>query len=442
MKVNIPQKFRIGNLLYNKRFTIVLSIVIAFSLWLGIELIENPTRKQTFADIPVVVTIDNTAASDSALGITSDVASQKVTVTVEGPNHIVSSLRAEDISLYASTIDIDTKGTFPLEVKSTNDSKRSGYEITKIEPATISVSFDYIDSKEYTLVPKLIGVSIEDTDSGLIIENPVIANSQQSTITVKGPRSIIEQIASVGTIAEVNRPLSATETFDSDIVLYNDKGEAIYRFTADGKVYNPENREVTNSNLTLSFTSVKVTQPISKKKTVNCVAAFSNLPSGITADDIKYKLSQKTITIIGTPEIIDKVENISLSTIDFRTVSTTDYKFDVSPILPDGVRILEGEEVFQVTIDVSKYEETTIEIKDIRCINLNNDVKAKTSKSIRVKICAPAEIIADIKAGDLYIIIDLADKTVGEHTCEAVVKSEKYDDFWQLGTYSVSVTIY
>lgn len=439
MKFSIPQKYRLSTLLYNKKFTVVLSVVLAFALWLGIAMTENPVRQQTFTDIGASVTLEGTAAADLGLGIISDVASQRFSVTISGPNYIVSSLKAEDFSLSASTIDINSAGTFNLEVTATSNSNKSGYTITSVSPSSIDVTVDFIDTKEFTIVPKLIGVSASE---GLVAETPVISDSQQSTVTVKGPRSTIEKIATVGTIAEVNDTLATSQTFNSDVVLYDVNDKILYRYTADGTVYDANENIVTNSYLTLSFTNVKVTQPISKKKTVNCKAVFSNLPAGMTDEDVKYKLSQSKVTVIGTPEIVDKIENISLSPIDFRTVSTTASSFEVSASLPDGVKFLENIEFFTVDIDVSGYAETTLEIKNIRCLGLSSDLKAKTDKSIRVKLCGPQNVIKNIKASDLFAVIDLTDKTAGDYTVEAVIKSDLYDNVWQIGTYSTSVTLY
>lgn len=440
MKFSIPQKYRLGTLLYNKKFTVVLSIVLAFALWLGISMTENPVRQHTFTDISASVTLEGTAAADLGLGIISDVASQRFSITVSGPNYIVSSLKAEDFSLSASTIDINSAGTFNLKVTPTSNNNKSGYTITSVNPSSIDVTVDFIDTKEFTIIPKLIGVSASE---GLVAETPVISDSQQSTVTVKGPRSTIEKIATVGTIAEVNNTLSTSQTFNSDVVLYDSNDKMLYRYTADGTVYDANQNIITNSYLTLSFTNVKVTQPISKKKIVNCKAVFNNLPAGITDQDVKYKLSQSKVTVIGTPEIIDKIDNISLSPIDFRTVSTTSNSFEVSASLPDGVKFLENiDNVFIVDIDVSEYAETTIEIKNIRCLGLNGNLKAKTAKSIRVKLCGPKNVINNIKASDLFAVVDLTDKKAGDYTVEAVVKSDVYNNVWQIGTYSTSVTLY
>ncbi len=440
MKFNIPQKYRLSNLIYNKKFIVILSVVLAFALWLGIAMTENPIRQQTFTNLSASVTLEGTAAADLGLGIISDVASQKFSVTVSGPNYIVSSLKAEDFSLSASTIEINSAGTFNLELAASNITGKSGYTITSISPSTIDVSVDFIDTKEFTIVPKLIGVSASE---GLVAETPIISNSQQSTVTVKGPRSTIEKIASVGTIAEVNSTLSTSQSFNSDVVLYDSNDKILYRYTADGTVYDANQNIITNSYLTLSFTSVKVTQPISKKKVVNCKPVFNNLPAGLTAENIKYKISQSKVTIIGTPEIVDKIENISLSAIDFRNVSKTANSFEVSATLPDGVKFLESIDVFFVEIDTAKYAEVTLDVKNTRCLGLSGGLKAKTDKLIKnVKLCGPADVIKNIKQSDLFAVVDLTDKAAGDYTVEAVIKSDLYDNVWQVGTYSTSITLY
>lgn len=439
MKINIPQTLRISNLLYNKKFSIVLSLLLAFALWLGIAMTENPVRQQTFTDVAATVTLEGTAAADLGLGIISDVASQKFSVTVSGPNYIVSSLKAEDFMLSASTIDINSAGNYSLEVVATSNSNKSGYVVTSIIPSTIDVVCDFIDTKEFTIVPKLIGVSAAE---GLVAETPVISDSQQSTVTIKGPRSTMEKIASVGTYAQVNSTLSTSQTFNSDVVLYDSNDKVLYRYTADGTVYDANENIVTNSYLSLSFTSVKVTQPISKKKVVACKPVFVNLPSGITENNLKYTLSQSKVTVIGTPEIVDKLDSISLSTIDFRNVSTTSNSFEVSATLPDGVKILENIDAFYVDIDMSSYSIKSLEIKNIRCLGLDGSLKAKTDKSVFVKICGPSQVIKNINVSDLFVVVDLTDKAAGDYTVEAVIKSDVYDSVWQLGTYNTSVTLY
>ena len=74
MKIKIPHSLRLSNLVYNKRFTIPLSIILSFALWLGISMVQNPIRTQTFTDVTASISVEGTLASEMGLGIVSDVA--------------------------------------------------------------------------------------------------------------------------------------------------------------------------------------------------------------------------------------------------------------------------------------------------------------------------------------------------------------------------------
>lgn len=439
MKKAVPIDVFLRKLLYNKRFTIPLSVILSFAIWLVAMINRNPVREQVFTDVTANISIENTAASEMGLGIVSDVSRQKFTVTVSGPNYIVSSLKAEDFLLSASVTDINSAGTFSLKIEGTRNSGKSGYKFVSINPSVIDVTFDYIDTKEFTVVPKLIGVGAAD---GLVAETPVVSSAEQSSVTIKGPRGIIEKIASVGALAEVNKTLSTTQSYDAGLVLYDGDGNIIYRYYQDGKIVDGSDNAVESNNLVLSFASVKVTQPISKKAVVNVAVSFSNLPSGITADMLNYSVDHSTVTVIGTPDIIDSMTSASLSAIDFRNVSSTSSSFEVSATLPDGVKLLDNIDYFTVTVDTSDFKEVVLNVNDIRIQGLEQSLTAKKESSIRnVKICGPSAVVSKLKSRDFYAVLNLLDKSAGEHTVEADIKSDTYNNVWQVGSYSTTVII-
>ncbi len=418
----LKAKLNLKSLLYNKRFTIPFSVFVAFVLWLIIMINQNPIRQQTFNDISANVSLENTVVSEMGLGIINDVTSQKFTVTLSGPNYIVSSLKPEDFILNAVVTDVNAAGTYTLDIVGARNSSKSGYTFANITPASIEVTFDFIDTKEYTVIPKLVGVGAAE---GLVAETPIINGLENGMITVKGPRSVIDKIGSVAAYAEVNKTLDSTQTYDANIVAYD----------VDGK-------EIDMKNLVIDTPSVKVSVPISKKATLPVVAAFNNLPSGFKDKDIKYTIDHKTVTVVGPPEVIEKMNSVTLSPIDFTTVSSSSGKFEVSLVLPDGVKLLDNIDVFFVTIETSGYKEKTVTISDIRFKGLASSVKANAGKTIKnVKICGPEAVIKKIKSGDLYATIDLTDRTAGEYTVDARIASTKYNNVWQVGTYSVAVTI-
>ena len=439
LKIRLPFKINLSRIIANKKFCVVFSLILSFAIWLSVMINQNPVREQVFTDISANISIENTAASDLGLGIISDLTSQRFTVTLSGPNYVVSSLSSDDFILSADVSGINSAGIHKLTVYGNRNSSKSGYTFKSISPSSVEVLFDYIDSKELTVVPKLVGVSAAE---GLVAETPVVANSEQSTVIVKGPRATIEKISSAGSYANVNRSLSATETFDSNVVLYDAEGEILYSFRPDGSVIDKNGNTVTNSYLSLSFTTVKVTQPISKKVTLPVKATFTNLPSGMSLDDISYSIDHSNVTVIGTPDVVLNMDYVVLAPIDFTSVSSSSNKFEVSASMKDGVKIFDTIDYFTVAIDTSSYTERIFNISNFKFTGLDSDLSAVADGSVKnVKICGPKDILSELKASDLYAVADLSAKSEGSYTVSVIVKSDKYNTIWQVGSYKVFVNI-
>lgn len=436
----MKNKFVLRDLLYNKKFTVTLSLLLSFIVWLVVMTSRNPIREQTFTDLAANITVENTSAGERGLGIVSDILSQKFTVTVSGPNYVVSQLKPADILLSASVVDVTDAGEYELDIVATRNSSLDGYTFTSVSPNKIKVLFDYMDgSKDFTVTPKLIGVG---ATSGLEAETPIVANSEQSTVNIKGRRSVIDKIDSVVAYAEVNKTLSATETYDTDLILYDKNGNVLYRYAFDGTVFDKNDTKVENNYLTLSAASVKVTQPISKRAKVPVEVTFSNKPSGYTKEMFTYTVDHSVVTVIGAPDVIDKLQKITLSPIDFRDISTQSTGFEVSATLPDGVKILDNIEYFTVNINLRGYIEKTFTVSEIKTSGINSSLTASVSGNIKnVKICGPAAIVNKIKPTDLYAAADLRDKSAGTHTIDAVIKSNAYPTVWQVGSYTATVTL-
>lgn len=419
--LNFLSSFSLKKLLYNKRFTVPFSIFLAFVLWLVIVTKETPIIKRSFADMTVNINLENTFASENGLSMIGDISSQKFTVVVRGPSYLVSSLKSDDFNIYASAASVDAPGEYKLDVTATPLSSNSGYEVLSVSPSTVQISFDYIDTKEFTIKAVAEGATAKE---GLIAESGVVSGTENDTVTITGPRSIINKIATVTAFAEVDKTLSVSEVFDADIILYDDNG-----------------KEIDVTNLTLSTTEVKIMVPISKKKTVPIVVDFSNLPDGFDKESLSYTVDHKSVTVIATPETVDKTEKVTLSSIDITKVSKSSSSFDVSAKLPDGVRLLDNIEHFTVKINTSNYAEKTIKVSNVNALNIKSGLKSDEMPIVNVKICGPRNVINKLKASSVYATVDVANKKAGEHSLEAVIKFKNNDNVWAVGTYTTTVTI-
>lgn len=419
---NSINNFSIRRLLYNKKFAVSFSFLSAFIFWLVIVINQNPVREQTFKDIPVTISLSNTVAEENGLNIVGDISDEKFSVTVSGPSYIVSGLKTEDFSLYASAAEITQPGEYNLEVVGSKNSAQAGYSFVSIYPSTITVKVDYFDTKAFNVIPKLIGISANE---GLIAETPVVSGTENDTITISGPRAVMETIDTVAAYSEVNRTLASSETFDADIILYD-----------------KELNVISKENLTLSSTTVKVAVPISKKASVKVVPEFSSIPSGLSKKSLKYSLNYSSVNIIGPPDVVSSISEISLSAIDFSDISVNSNSFDVEAVLPDGVKILDSIEYFNVTVDTSGYIEKTFNVSKTEHANLPNGLKVNSITGVKnVTVCGPEDVISKLKASDLYAVVDLTDKSAGEYTVDAVIKSNLYDTIWQVGKYTTTVKI-
>lgn len=412
------KNFSIKTLFFNKKFAVSFSVVVAFVFWLVITIDQNPERELTFNNVPVSISVKGTVLEELGIDVVSKNIDETVSVTVNGPSYIVSSLSADDLLVSASVSHIVEPGLYSIDLVASKVSGNSGYNIVSISPSSVNLSFDYIDTKEFTVTAQAEGVS---AISGLIAESPVVSTSEDSVITVKGPRKEIERISKVSAVVSDVETLSATGSFDGQIVLYDEN-----------------NNVIDTSLLTLSKPSVKVSVPIFKKATLKLIPSFKNAPSG---SSLKYSFDQEDIvTVKGPPETIDTMASVSLSAIDYNEISLSNTSFTVTPVLPDGVKLDDNIASITVTFDLSHYAEKTLNVNQINTVNLPDGLSASVSAVKNVRVCGPKSVIDKLSASDLTATVDLTGKTSGEYSVVVSLSSE-HSNIWAVGTYNVSVNI-
>ena len=84
----------------------------------------------------------------------------------------------------------------------------------------------------------------------------------------------------------------------------------------------------------------------------------------------------------------------------------------------------------------------TFTVSSVRYKGLSAGLNATSDTVIRnVRICGPKNVIAKLKDNMFYAMVDLSDKAAGEHTVSAVIRSDSYNNVWQVGSYSAMVKI-
>ncbi len=414
----------VHQLFSHRRFTMIFSLISAFIFWLIITLNQNPIRTATFGNVEIRLEMQGSAAGTMGLDIISEDYPKTATVTVEGPNYIVSALKAGDIVAQADLSDVTEAGEYTLVLKGEKQNGTSGYTITSVSPATIRVNFGYVDTREFPVSAKADGISAV---TGLVADEAVVSSAGDNTVTVSGERSRIEKIDKVVAVVSDTETLSASKTYDATIELYDENGNVLDK-----------------NGLTLSGEKVKVTVPICRKKELTVVPTFSGEPVEGAGLRLLAGLSHYSVTVIGPPTTVDEMTELPLSKIDFSEISPSNHEFEASFILPDGVRVLNNIENVTVSMDMTGYgtQTFTVGANQIQFTNLSAGLTAQTSPVRNVVFCGRRSAVEAISSDDLYAEVDLSGKTAGDYSVTITVKCRRGLTVWQVGTSHITVTVH
>ena len=409
----------LSKLFYNKKFVIAFSLISAFLLWLIVTLVENPERQITFSNINITMSM-NDQASESGLEVIST-SNTTANVTVSGPSYVLSTLTANDISVIAQLNEINESGEFPINLNATC-AKSGEIEIVAVSPSKISAVFDYRDTKQFALEVLADGVTC--SDNTLTRGNPVVSNAEDATLSITGPRNELLKIARVVAKTDVVEAIAVSKSYDAGIVLYD----------AESNVIDP-------ALFTFSTDRVNITVPILLERTLPLKASFINVPKAYSEKPINHTISVDKLTVLGPQSVVSEMEYISLSAIDFDTISTQKNTFEVAIELPNGVKCADNVTTVSVSIDTANYMQKTVNIDNFKFDNVPAGLKATAGTVKNVVICGPRNVVSKIKEGNLFATADLSGKTAGKYTVLVRIVANDDSAVWQVGSYEVSVTI-
>lgn len=421
--MRIFNNFCFRKLLFNKKIAILLSVLTAFVFWLVIVIDQNPEREQTFSNLPIEITTEGTVWGDQGLEVVNEI-TQKASVTVFGPNYIVSSLKSDDIKISADLSSVDGAGNYTINLTAIRNSDQTGYSFINVSPSSINVQLDYFDQKVFTITPKVEGYQKIE---GFVYDDAVVANSDEGTVSIKGPRSVVSKISSVIAYAFTDKTLETTTTFDGDL-----------------KFLDADSNEIDSRKLELTSEYVKVSVPVYKTKTIKFKPSYINSSNLSVVETLNtcYSADINTFTVAGPPEVIDSLDNIEFTPIDVTKLSSKNTVFEVTPVLPNGVRIMDGFETVSVSYNMSAF--TVKKIRISRFENENTLVSGLTAEyggEIYVEVCGKKSVLNTLSENDYFLSVDLSNATKGESLVKATVKNDKNAAVWQTSVCEIKVVI-
>ena len=413
-----------SRLMKNRKFLIVLSLVLSFVIWYGFKQYYNPTSTRNIKNVPISFDISNTAVASNNLEIiTADAEDAEVVITGRTAN--IMKYSASDITLTPSLVDINKAGEYTVALNYTKSSILSDFDVVSISPKTVTIFVDSVATRTFDkIVPEANGITAPE-GSGLIKETPYITDAGNSTFTVSGAQTKVDKIDKVVLRTDKNKEISATAQFEAKIVLLDKKG-----------------KEISKEGLDLSFEKANITVSISKTKEVNVNAVFNNAPEKLFCD---YSLDVSKVTLIGDPKTLDSLQKADLVAIDYTTVSTENNEFECQFNLPAGVRVHDGPDKVKVTIDTSKVRYKTVKVDNLKVTNVNSSLgTVELNNAISVDVYGDRSDVAKVTAANLVVTVNLSELTKpGQYTVPATIKvgSGDFKTLW-VSTYNKEFTAY
>ncbi len=401
------KNFSIRKLLFDRKIVMILSLVVALVFWLIITLDQNPERRRQIQNIPISISTQGTILSEQGIDVVNiDSIVKDATVTVNGPNYIVSSLKEEDIKIFADLSVVSAPGRYSIKLSAVKNTTKSGFTFVEVNPAEIKVDFDYYDTKNFDVIARVDGIT---TAEGLISDPAKVTHSNQQTIQIRGPRTDIEKIDTVVAYYKGDSIIDKTTTFKGNIILYDVTGASI-----------------DNSKFELSYNDVEVSVPVFKESELGIIPVLNNIDNPLLKN---YLINKKLVTVApskllvyGQPEKIDSLTSIETSPIDINSVSLKNNRFKNTKLhLEDGVGIRSDIEGVDVVFNLSDFTEKQIKISSTNIIydnTLGEGINAKfDDNDITIKICGPTEILSTIDKSiekEFKLKVNLEGKTVSD----------------------------
>lgn len=376
----------------------VVSLVLAFVIWMAIVNISNPVVSGQPFTIPVDVR--NEEILDNANLTYEIVEKDSVTVNYQVNTRNSSLFRASDFSAYIDLKDYnDVTGAVPItiEVNKNKESLIRDGEVTA-KPMVLHVKTEAMQNKKFDLKVNYVGEVEDGYASG-------ITTLSSDYVVARGPESVIGQIASIG--VEISRE-GANADLEGDVV---------------PKCYDANDKELTDlgDKLTITPNTIHYNMAILKAKelTLNFEVKGTVAPgyrfTGVDSD-------LKSVPVVATKSVLASVNALSIAddklTIEGATADKVIH-LDLNNYLPPSTAIVpnaQSEVTVTLKVEPLTTKSYTLNLAELASRGTDPDYEYTFSRdSVDVNIRGLKEDLDTLDVSDLNAVLDMTGLEPGTH---------------------------
>lgn len=405
----------------NKLLKILLSAVVAFSLWLYVITVVSPGSEETYYDIPVTFQNENVLAERGLIITSYD---NSVTLQLEGNRTDLNGLNEGNISILANVAGIMAPGVHKISYVPSYPGNIADNAII-----TNSKTPDMLTVKVENLITK--SIPVEYSASGNLPENyhpeaPVYSVNGEpiDQIQVSGPESAINKIAYA--IIPVDFA-GRTESISADME-YTLCNEARQRADVDAALV--------STNVPTIRMDMKIHRyvelPLSVKLVAGGGATDKNCNVTITPVD--------KLMVSGEDKVLKNMKSIEIGTVNLAEL-TEDTTLKLPLTMPGGItNRTEGYQEVEVQLSLQGLKTKKLQVTQFRVLNKPlNMTYSGIPSAMTVELRGSSELIDKITAADITVVVDLKNAQAGVNPIQA--KTEFAEGFAGVGVLSSNEVI-
>lgn len=418
----------------NKMLRILLSVALAFGLWLFVVTTVSPGSEKTVEDIPVQVqggTVDANSGlivfKDAGLIITNRI-DQKVTLELSGNRSDLRKLNNTNIPVYFDVSKINEVGpkqSFGYEVDLSGVGTNDVVTVQKRTPGAISVNVESWTQKE------------------VLVEKPEIFAAEgyhletvefDETIMISGPARIVNKIdfARIDTLDEQKEKIDGYFTY----TLYDEVRDGEYKALTDDEA-------ALLSDTQTSFRKIHVKASVVMQRTI-AINPILNPGGGLNESDVTVTCTPSELVVYGTEDVLDGLEeSVRKWNIDLAGV-TDGYVGTLTSLFLKEIGFVNAEEVVEEIQYEIRYNDNVAE-KNLYITEFVVEGAVPSGKeavvlnqNLKITVRGPKDLIRSIAADDITAVVTYNPTSgIGEVTINI---SEDYSGVGVLDTGKHTVT--
>ena len=402
----------------------ILAVLFAFTLWLTVYNIEDPTKSKT---LTINVTVSNKEYVES-LGKYFEIkdGTNKVTFSVTAARSVLDKLDESDFIAVANMeqIIVEDNGIdarVPIEITPASNINSNLVRLSSTNK-NLKVTLDELMTKQFVVSASAIGEVAE----GYALGNVTV--TAPNVLKIAGPKSIVEDISSVIATIDVSGMSESWATYRATPILFDEEGKEI---DTTRLTFSDETVNVSAEILNIKAVPVTVNPTGTPAKGYEVTAIYCN-PEFIKLKGNKALLN--TINEIVIPEGVVAVNGASGN-----IVAT----LDVSEYLPENTTLATGENpMVEIMVVVGKIKEKTFDVKTsgVTVTGLPTGAKIKFAlESVAVTVSGLEEDMNTLSGSTLKGSIDVTGLSAGTHQVPLVLELDETK--YSYKTVNLKVTI-